>query len=126
LSFIGFEELFQISIACFFGSFTFAAIIFLFNTWLSLSGFPRSIIIIDFAFTAIGIILIRISKRSYLYALSKRKKENPGLRAIIVGAGDAGEILLQSLRKEQKRYIFPCVFSMMNQQNEGSQYMEFQ
>ncbi|WP_449571482.1 polysaccharide biosynthesis protein [Methanospirillum sp.] len=110
LSFIGFEELFRISIACIFGSFTLAAVIFLFNTWLSLSGFPRSVIIIDFAFTAIGIILIRISKRTYLYLRSKRKEDNSRPRAIIVGAGDAGEILLKSLRKEQKKTYFPVCF----------------
>jgi FlaA1/EpsC-like NDP-sugar epimerase len=109
-SHMGFEELLNAAIACCLGSISLAAMLFIFQTSAALYGFPRSILVIDFAFTFLGIAGIRLSKRSVCYLFSLRNVRPHGHRAVIVGAGDTGEMLARSLMHEEKITYWPVGF----------------
>jgi FlaA1/EpsC-like NDP-sugar epimerase len=110
LSYIGFEELINTATACVIASISLASMLFIFQTYPALNGFPRSIIAIDFAFTVLGISAIRSIKRSTRYLRTRRNAHPHGQRTFIVGAGDAGELLVRSLIHEENATYWPVGF----------------
>jgi FlaA1/EpsC-like NDP-sugar epimerase len=109
-SYIGFEEMLNTAIACGLGSLSLAAMLFIFQTWPDLYGFPRSILVIDFVFTFLGMAGIRLSKRGVRYLRSSQNVHLDGYRAVIVGAGDAGEMIVRSLMHEENVAYWPVGF----------------
>ncbi|MBI2413386.1 MAG: polysaccharide biosynthesis protein [Deltaproteobacteria bacterium] len=65
-----------------------------------LHGFPRSIFFIDAANTLILLFVIRISKRLYLEVFKKNGTSGGGMRTIIIGAGNAGEMIIRDMSRQ--------------------------
>lgn len=80
------------------------------------SGFPRSVIFIDFFLTFFFITGIRAFFRIY-YSDSNRKK---GLETLIVGAGSAGEQLARDMLRSRKHKYLPVGFIDDNPQKKNS------
>lgn len=109
-AYVGLEELFNVALACGVGSLALAALPFAFQDGLGLAGLPRSVVVIDFALTLLGVVGIRLSKRTARHLLSWGTGCRPARRALIVGAGEAGEQLVRSLKREEKAGFWPIGF----------------
>ena len=109
-AYIGFHELLKIAVACSLGSISFGALLFVLHTWPALSGFPRSVFIIDFAFCFLGIAAIRSPMRIITYLRFRRHVPLHDSKTIIVGAGSAGEQIVRSLMSEEKYAYWPAGF----------------
>lgn len=109
-AYVGLEDLFNIVLACGTGSLALAALLFLLHDWPAISGFPRLSLAIDFAFTLLGIGGIRLSKRTVAYLFSRKRGPQEGRRTLIVGAGEAGEQLVRSLKQEKRADFWPIGF----------------
>ena len=104
-------ELFVVFLSCIVSSLALAALLFVLHNWPPLTGFPRSILAIDFAFTLIGMGGIRLSKRTLRHLQSARNAASSGKRKVlIVGAGEAGEQLARSLKRDDKVGLWPIGF----------------
>lgn len=92
-----------------------AGILFLLRDTPFISGFPRSIIILNFIFTLLVISALRIGKR--ILSETRLSAIKNGVRVLVIGAGGAGEELCRAMKKstayiivgfvddaEQKRY----------------------
>lgn len=77
-----------------------------------ISGFPRSVLIIDGILALIGIGGIRMLYRMRNEIPSRTQSRQIGAerRLLIVGAGNAGEILLRTLRSQQNHSYVPVGF----------------
>ncbi len=109
-TYIGLEEILNTAIASAVASLSFAAILFIVHTWPVFSGFPRSVIAIDFAFTLIGMMGIRLSKRSVRCLRSRLSPTPNSRRTIIVGAGAAGEMVVRALLQDGGDAYWPIGF----------------
>lgn len=110
-TYMSLEELFVVFLSCIVSSLALAALLFVLHNWPPLTGFPRSILAIDFAFTLIGMGGIRLSKRTLRHLQSARNAASSGKRKVlIVGAGEAGEQLARSLRRDDKAGLWPIGF----------------
>lgn len=107
---VGLEELLNTAAAAVIASLSLAAMLFMFRTWVVFSGFPRSVLVIDFAFTLIGLIGVRIGKRSVRCLRSLRSSPPNSRRVIIVGAGAAGEMVVRSLLQDMGITYWPVGF----------------
>lgn len=107
---IGLEELLNTAVAVVIASLSLAAMLFMFRTWAAFSGFPRSVIVIDFAFTLIGLLGVRIGKRSVRCLRSFWSSSPNNRRAIIVGAGAAGEMVVRCLLQDKGVTYWPVGF----------------
>jgi len=76
----------------------------------SFKGFPRSTLFISYFLIFIFCGGIRLSKRIYLELLKRRKTEKEKERALIVGAGDAGEQILRSILASKNSSYLPIGF----------------
>jgi len=109
-AYVGLEELFNVVLACGVGSLAFAALLFILHNWPALSGLPRATLAIDFAFTLLGAGGIRLSKRTVGHLLSRGAARQAGRRALIVGAGEAGEQLVRALKRDETAGFWPIGF----------------
>ncbi len=111
-AYVGLEDLFNVVLACGVGSLALAALLFLFHNSPVFSGFPRSTLAIDFALTVVGVTGIRLSKRmaALISGLGGKPQAGKGKRTLIVGAGDAGEQLVRSLKRESRAGFWPIGF----------------
>lgn len=109
-SYVGLRDLIQVAIACATGSLSVGTVLFLLSQWPKLAGFPRSVLIIDFLLTVTGVGGIRLSKRTWQIFFSRMDVSTTAKRALIIGAGDAGEQLLRSLQREKKPLYRPIGF----------------
>jgi len=75
-----------------------------------LSGFPRSIFLIDGIISLFLLSGIRISKRLYLEIALKKRYCKQGKRTIIVGAGNTGEMVLRDIVKQNFSDFYPIGF----------------
>jgi len=108
--YVGLEELVRVVFGCGVGSLAFAALLFLLHTWQPLSGFPRSTLAIDFAFTLLGVGALRLSNRVIKHLLPGSKTDRGKRRVLIVGAGAAGEQLVRSLKQDENAKFWPVSF----------------
>lgn len=107
--YVGFYEIYRLIKALVLSFFSISAII-LFLYYLPLfHGFPRSVPIIDFIFSLIFIGGLRISKRFYLQILSNNTAENRK-RALIIGAGNAGEQIVRDMLRQKETSYIPVAF----------------
>lgn len=109
-TYVGLEDLFNAVLATGVGSLALTTLLFVARTWPSIQGFPRSTLGIDFAFTVLGIVGVRLSKRIVKLFSRRKSAENAGHRALIIGAGDAGEQLVRSLQLEKRPGYRPIGF----------------
>ncbi|HOL44571.1 MAG TPA: nucleoside-diphosphate sugar epimerase/dehydratase [Methanothrix sp.] len=116
---IGLEELLNTAFASAVASLSLAAMLFMFRTWTALSGFPRSVIVIDFAFTLIGMMGVRLGKRSVRFLRSLWTSPPNSRRAIIVGAGTAGEMVVRALLQDGGVIYWPVGFLDDDQNKQG-------
>lgn len=75
----------------------------------SLSGFPRSIFIIDGSISILLLSGLRISRRLLLEVILK-KSYRKGKRTLIVGAGNTGEMILRDLARNRFSDFYPIGF----------------
>jgi len=83
--------------------------IFGFNLNFSLPYFPRSIFVIDFALTLILISLSRFSSRFFnelKFGNAKVRKK----RVLVIGAGDAGEMIVREITRQSNSEYIPIGF----------------
>lgn len=81
--------------------------IFVFESFFP--GLPRSVLVISYGLVFILCGAIRLSKRVYLYQIDFKKISGRD-RALIVGAGDAGEQILRSILTAKQTLYFPVGF----------------
>lgn len=72
-----------------------------------LSGFPRSIFIIDGVVTLFLLSAIRVSKRFFLEIILKRKYSKQGKKTIVIGAGNTGEMILRDMETNGFSDFYP-------------------
>ena len=78
---------------------------------LPLSGFAKRVVLADGIITFFLISGLRVSKRIYSEVLRKgRLKNRRGKRTIIVGAGNAGEMILRDMMKQGFDHFLPVGF----------------
>ena len=108
-AYVGMEELLNTALASAIGSLALAAILLLLRHWPAVAGLPRSVLAIDFAFTLIGIGGIRLSKRIATHAALRTRDSlyAQGRPTLIVGAGEAGELLLRGILREKSTGFRP-------------------
>ncbi|WP_460177193.1 polysaccharide biosynthesis protein [Thermodesulfovibrio hydrogeniphilus] len=83
-------------------------------------GFPRSIYLIDLTLSILLISVLRISKRVYLEIVCKKKSFKQGLRTVIIGAGNTGEMVLRDMLKQKFFPFYPVCFLDDNKDLLGS------
>ncbi|PKL52509.1 MAG: polysaccharide biosynthesis protein [Nitrospira bacterium HGW-Nitrospira-1] len=71
------------------------------------TGFPRSIFLIDLGISILLISGLRISKRFYLELVRNKRNLKQGLRTIIIGAGNTGEMVLRDIAKQENSLFYP-------------------
>ncbi|MEW6738688.1 MAG: nucleoside-diphosphate sugar epimerase/dehydratase [Nitrospirota bacterium] len=75
-----------------------------------LSGFPRSIFLIDGFISLILLSGIRISKRLYLEVIAKKRYGKQGKKTIIIGAGNTGEMIMRDMARQGFSDFYPIGF----------------
>lgn len=105
----GLRDLKDIIKASFLGTMLFALYVFLSTRG---DGFPRSVFIMDFAYNILLVGGIRMIVRIYREETEKdRSKEKLNLRSVlIVGAGDAGEMILREMQNNPRLGYNPVGF----------------
>jgi FlaA1/EpsC-like NDP-sugar epimerase len=71
-------------------------------------GFPRSILLLDYAFSLLMAGGLRIAKRVYLLLMNHPEVEQK--RTLIVGAGNAGEQLVRDMKRARDSLYLPVAF----------------
>jgi len=74
---------------------------------LNIYSFPRSIFLIDGIISLLLASGIRISKRLYLELVRNKRNFKQGLRTIIIGAGNTGEMVLRDIAKQENPLFCP-------------------
>ena len=83
-----------------------ALIALVFRDWVIFSGFPRSVIFIDFFLTFFFIIGIRAFFRLYYSGHNRKKRKD----ILIIGAGSAGEQLVRDMVRSSRSSYLPVGF----------------
>jgi len=110
-SYISTEGFFSLVKAVGCSSLIFSFIVLLLRNLPPFFGFPRSILIIDFSISLLFIGSFRIAKRMYLqiFKWPHPKESSVGKRALIVGAGGAGEQIVRDILRKNSQF-FPVGF----------------
>jgi FlaA1/EpsC-like NDP-sugar epimerase len=74
---------------------------------MSITGFPKRIFFVDGIISLCLISGLRISKRIYLEVLRKRSFAKKGKRAIILGAGNTGEMIIRDMARLGYSEFYP-------------------
>lgn len=76
-----------------------------------IGGMPRSVLLIDFVTTFSMMLALRVSKRIFREYLSRRSKLEKGkVRVLIIGAGDAGNSIVNEMIRNPRSPYFPIGF----------------
>jgi len=110
--YVGLREVASALLAATIGSAAFAASFYLLRDVQVLGLVPRSVLAIDYAFCVIGVSAVRLAGRLASLARPKerRRGEDAGRRALVVGAGDAGTSLVRSLQEGRPSPYVPVGF----------------
>jgi len=73
------------------------------------SSIPISVLLIDGLLFLFATSFLRISKRAY-FEVIKNKKIKKGLRTVIIGAGNVGEMVLRDIKKQNYCDFYPIGF----------------
>lgn len=76
----------------------------------ALTGFPKRVFVVDGIFSLFFIAGLRISKRLYLEVIRERKFVKKGKRAIILGAGNTGEMIVRDIARQGYGEFSPIGF----------------
>ena len=74
---------------------------------MSITGFPKRIFFVDGIISLCLIAGLRISKRIYLEVLRKGSFAKKGKRAIILGAGNTGEMIIRDMARLGYSEFYP-------------------
>ena len=74
---------------------------------ISITGFPKRIFFVDGIISLCLVAGLRISKRLYLEVLRKRGFAKKGKRAIILGAGNTGEMIIRDMARVGYSEFYP-------------------
>lgn len=107
---VGMREMLGAILACSIGSAVLAAAFFLLRGVHVFSSVPRSVLVIDFAFSLIGISGVRLSNRLAALVWTRGRAPASAKRALIIGAGDAGTSLARGLLEAGTRQYVPVGF----------------
>ncbi|MCX5811781.1 MAG: nucleoside-diphosphate sugar epimerase/dehydratase [Proteobacteria bacterium] len=77
---------------------------------LSITGFPKRIILEDSIISVFLISILRISKRLYLEVIRKKRPTKMSKRTIIIGAGNTGEMLIRDMARNNFNEFYPIGF----------------
>jgi FlaA1/EpsC-like NDP-sugar epimerase len=72
-----------------------------------IKGFPRSLFFIDAMLCSLLLSGLRISKRLYLENAAHKSRKGQGLKTIIVGAGNTGEMILRDIYQRGYSDFYP-------------------
>lgn len=76
-----------------------------------IGGMPRSVLLIDFVITFSMMLALRVSKRIFREYLSRRSRLEKGkVRVLIIGAGDAGNSIVNEMIRNPRSPYFPIGF----------------
>ncbi len=117
-SYISTTELISLVKAMALGFLLISSTLFLFRDHPALSGFPRSTLFISYFLIIIFCGGTRFVKRIYLEVL-REKKGVEKTRTLIVGAGDAGELVLRSVLADKRNTYYPVGFVDDNKNKMG-------
>lgn len=123
--YVGLNDLFQIVAALCMAELFIIAVIFMplpepfSSLTVNLRGFPRSVFLMDLVFSIFLIASLRISKRVYLEFFRDAGARRDGLRTLIIGAGDTGEMVLRDIVKQRPSMYFPIGILDRNPQKHG-------
>jgi len=95
---VGLGDLMTMGAACVVGTSMLAAVLLVLQSVPSWIGVPRSILGIDLAFCLLALGGVRMSRR--ILVLTVKKTRLRGVRALLVGAGDAGAELLRTMESD--------------------------
>ena len=87
---------------------------------MSITGFPKRIFFVDGIISLCLIAGVRISKRIYLEVLRKGNFTKKGKRAIILGAGNTGEMIIRDMARLGYREFYPVCFLDDDQAKAGT------
>ncbi len=104
--YISFEEVLSVIKASAITSPMIAFIALIFRDWVIFSGFPRSVIFIDFFLTVFFITGMRAFFRLYYSGPNSKKRKD----ILIVGAGSAGEQLVRDMVRSERSSFLPVGF----------------
>ncbi len=90
--------------------------------FLNIPGFPRSVFLMDFFISGLGIASLRLSKRLYLEAFRQKARAKEGKRTIIIGGGVTGEMLIRDLMRGQSSVFVPIAI-LDNDPSRKGQYI---
>ncbi len=76
----------------------------------ALTGFPKRVFVVDGIVSLFLIAGLRISKRLYLEVIRDKKFVKKGKRAIILGAGNTGEMILRDMSRQGYGEFYPIGF----------------
>ncbi|MEW6614778.1 MAG: nucleoside-diphosphate sugar epimerase/dehydratase [Thermodesulfobacteriota bacterium] len=107
-SYIGLYELIKVFMAQTLSLLLISASILFFAYGEPLLGFPRSIFLIDYAFSLIMVEVLRASKRAYIYV--RRGSVAGRSRTLIIGAGDAGVQIVREMKTAKDSPYLPVAF----------------
>lgn len=107
-SYIGLYELIRVSMAQTLSLLIISASILFFAYGEPLLGFPRSIFLIDYAFSLIMVEALRVSKRAYIHA--RRGTIVERRRTLIIGAGDIGVRIVREMKTAKDSPYLPVAF----------------
>jgi len=76
----------------------------------ALTGFPKRVFVVDGIVSLFLIAGLRISKRLYLEVIRDKKFVKKGKRAIILGAGNTGEMIVRDMARQGYGEFYPIGF----------------
>lgn len=68
-------------------------------------GLPRSIYVLAALLATVGVIISRLALRYAYYRINKEEHKGRGIKVLIIGAGDAGHLILQDIQQRDKRKV---------------------
>lgn len=102
--FVGTRDVVSIFLATIVGSMAFGTLAFFVNEPLGLPALPRSVLLMDFMLTLIGVGSVRTAKRVFQVVTLRGKGSADARRVLVVGAGRGGDRLLRELTHSQRHH----------------------
>jgi len=107
-SYVGLYELLKIFKVLTVCSLVLSSLILFLSYEESFRGFPRSVFLIDYALSLILVGGFKISKRVYLHSRKYPLVEQK--RTLIIGAGNAGELIVRDMKRTKDSLYLPVAF----------------
>ncbi len=104
-SYVSVRELISVGKGVVYGSLLLGTAFFVFRMEPILSGFPRSVLVIDLLLSLVLVGGLRAARRVYLQFFKRFPLS--GRRTLIVGAGDAGEQIARAMLNERRTAYMP-------------------